>query len=280
MNESPHNDDKKVKDISTTKKILYLIPNSITYLSLCFGLAAIKLSIEGRVNNDLDCFVKASYYIIYSGICDFLDGAIARLTHTTSTFGAQFDSLCDLVAFGVTPAFLVYNFALYEDSYGFLICMIFVGGGAYRLARFNTQAITGKSGGFSSGIPIPMPAALVAALMMSYEELVSYDANTVKSSGIIEFFVALCLERPFLKKLLAFYMLICTVGMVSTFKYFSNKMLKLPENKTMRIAFIGIIISSALLLRIHFVFGSLFILTIYCIHGPFYWLYEKANSLV
>lgn len=275
---SAHDNEKAAKPMPLTKKLMYLVPNSITYLSLCYGLAAIKLSIEGRVNNDLDMFLRASYYIIYSGLCDFFDGAIARLTHTTSTFGGQFDSLCDLVSFGVTPAFLLYNFALFEDSYGFLICLIFVGGGAYRLARFNTQSLSGKCGGFSSGIPIPMPAALVAAIIMSYEELMSYDANTVKSSKLIEFVVSLCLDREFLKKLLAFYMVICTVGMVSTLKYFSNKMLKLPENKTLRIVFIFVIVSSAVMLKIHFVFGSLFILTVYCIHGPILWLVEKIRE--
>ncbi len=201
-------DDKLLKHPSTFKKVLYIIPNSITFLSLCFGLAAIKLSIDARIANDLDLFLRASYYIIYSGICDFLDGYIARITHTCSTFGAQFDSLCDLVAFGVTPAFLLYNFALFEDKYGFLICMIFIGGGAYRLARFNTQALNGKCGGFSSGIPIPMPAVLVSALIMTYEELMSYDVNNGKSSRIIEFFVGLCLDRDFLRKLLAFYMIL------------------------------------------------------------------------
>lgn len=275
---APYDNEKTSKPMPLTKKLMYLVPNSITYLSLCYGLAAIKLSIEGRVNNDLDMFLRASYYIIYSGLCDFFDGAIARLTHTTSTFGGQFDSLCDLVSFGVTPAFLLYNFALFEDNYGFLICLIFVGGGAYRLARFNTQSLSGKCGGFSSGIPIPMPAALVASLIMSYEELMSYDANTVKSSKFIEFVVGLCLDRVFLKKLLAFYMLICTVGMVSTFKYFSNKMLKLPENKTMKIVVICVIVSSAVMLKLHFVFGSLFILTVYCIHGPIVWIVEKIRE--
>ena len=268
------------KEISLQKKLLYLVPNSITFLSLCFGLAAIRMSIEGRINNDLDLFLRASYYIIYSGFADFFDGAIARLTKTTSTFGGQFDSLCDLVSFGVTPAFLLYNFSLHEDPYGFMICMFFVGGGAYRLARFNTQSLSGKCGGYSSGIPIPMPAALVAALIMTYEEIMSYDAEMVKSSHIVEFVVALCKDKEFIRKTLAFYMIVCTIGMVSTFKYFSNKMLKLPENKTGKIAVIGCIIMCALLLNYHFVFGSLFILTVYCIHGPIVWVFEKANVLI
>ena len=272
--------DKLAKQIPLTKKLMYLLPNSITYLSLCFGLAAIKLSIEGRINNDLDLFLRASYYIIYSGICDFLDGAIARLTHTTSTFGGQFDSLCDLVSFGVTPAFLVYNFALFRNEYGFFICLIFVGGGAYRLARFNTQSLSGHCGGYSSGIPIPMPAGLVAILIMTIEELLSFDVALVKSSKFIEFFVGLCSQSAFLEKLLAFYMIICTVGMVSTFKYFSNKMLKLPENKTLKFVMITCVISCALLLKIHFVFGSLFILTIYCIHGPIFWVLEKMGMTI
>jgi len=271
---------KSHKDMSLSKKLLYLVPNSITYLSLCFGLAAIKLSIEGRINNDLDMFLRASYFIIYSGLCDFFDGAIARMTHTTSTFGGQFDSLCDLVSFGVTPAFLLYNFSLHADPYGFMICLLFVGGGAYRLARFNTQALDGKCGGYSSGIPIPMPAALVAALIMTYEEIMSYDSEMVKSSPFVGFIFGLCSDKEFIRRLLAFYMIICTVGMVSTFKYFSNKMLKLPDSKTGKIVTISCIIMCALLLNYHFVFSSLFILTVYCIHGPIVWAVEKINMLM
>lgn len=270
-------EDKFHKEIPMSKKLLYLIPNSVTFLSLCFGLAAVKLSIEGRINNDLDLFLRASYYIIFSGICDFLDGGLARITHTTSTFGGQLDSLVDLVAFGVSPAFLLYNFALYQDDYGFFICLIFIGSGAYRLARFNTQALSGKCGGYSSGIPIPMPAVLVASIIMTYEELMSYDSKMVQSSKIIDFFVGYCQNKEFLTKLLAFYMILCAVGMVSTFKYFSNKMLKLPENKTMKIVTISCMVICAVLLKFHFIFGSLFILTVYCIHGPIFWVLEKLS---
>lgn len=268
------------KNLSLSRKLAFLVPNSITFLSLLFGCLAIKASIDGRIEQNNDFFVSASYFIIISGICDFLDGAIARMTKTTSTFGGQLDSLCDLVAFGVAPAFVVYNFILYEQgNLGFFLCFLLIASGAFRLARFNTLALIGMSSGFSCGIPIPMPAGLFAALILSYNELINYDIKAIKDSSIISFFVSLSLDKQFLKMLLSFYLIICSIGMVSTFKYFSNKNIKLPENKNLKIVAIGCIFVTVILLKINFVFSTLFIFTVYCIHGPLIWIFEKIGMI-
>lgn len=266
------------KPLPLSRKLAYLVPNSITFLSLFFGCLAVKSSIDARIEQNNDFFVSASYFIIFSGICDFLDGAIARMTNTTSTFGGQLDSLCDLVSFGVAPALVVYNFILYElGNLGFFLCLLFIASGAFRLARFNTLALKGMSSGFSCGIPIPMPAGLFAALILSYNELINYDERAIKDSSIISFFVSLSLDKQFLKMLLSFYLIICSIGMVSTFKYFSNKNLKLPENKNLKMVVIGCIVLTAILLKINFVFSTLFIFTVYCVHGPLIWIFEKVG---
>ena len=157
--------------LNNLKNAKYLLPNSITILSLYFGLCAILYSFEARIQNKLDLFIRASYCIIYASICDFMDGAVARLTKSSSLFGGHMDSLCDLVVFGVTPAFLVYNFGLNEFNHGFLLSFCLVAAGAFRLARFNTYAFSGSSSPYSTGIPIPVPAVLFATVVMTYGKL-------------------------------------------------------------------------------------------------------------
>ena len=119
------------------KNLKYLIPNSITALSMLFSFISIELSIRARIEKDLDLFAKSSYFIIFAGICDFLDGSLARLFHACSAFGAQFDSLTDIVAFGVTPSILIYNFALFQlNHFGVFLCFALILCGALRLARY------------------------------------------------------------------------------------------------------------------------------------------------
>jgi CDP-diacylglycerol--serine O-phosphatidyltransferase len=139
----------------------FLIPNLITTASLFSGFYAIVSAIKGR-------FEPAALAILVAMVLDGLDGRLARLTQTTSGFGVQYDSLSDLVAFGVAPALLVYLWALQDfGRFGWVAAFLFVACGALRLARFNVQ--TGSiDPRYFNGLPIPAAAAFVATGVLFY----------------------------------------------------------------------------------------------------------------
>ncbi len=142
----------------------YLIPNLITTGSLFAGFFAVVAAINGR-------FESAALAILVALVLDGLDGRLARLTQTTSGFGLQYDSLSDLVAFGVAPALLVYLWALKGfGRFGWVAAFLFVVCGALRLARFNVQ--TGSiDPRYFNGLPIPAAAAFVATGVLFYLNL-------------------------------------------------------------------------------------------------------------
>ncbi len=139
----------------------YLIPNLITTASLFSGFFAIVSAIKGR-------YESAALAILVAMVLDGLDGRLARLTRTTSGFGVQYDSLADLVAFGVAPALMVYLWALQGfGRFGWVAAFLFVACGALRLARFNVQ--TGSiDPRYFNGLPIPAAAAFVATGVLFY----------------------------------------------------------------------------------------------------------------
>lgn len=139
----------------------YLIPNLITTGSLFAGFYAIVTSISGR-------YEAAAIAILIALVLDGLDGRLARLTQTTSGFGLQYDSLADLVAFGVAPALLVYLWALKDfGRFGWVAAFLFVACGALRLARFNVQ--TGSiDPRYFNGLPIPAAATFVSTGILFY----------------------------------------------------------------------------------------------------------------
>lgn len=138
---------------------IYLLPNLFTVLNMFCGFYAAIAAIEGK-------FVAAAYAIVIAGIFDNLDGKIARVTQTTSQFGVEFDSLADLVSFGVAPGLLMYLWALSPlGRIGWLAAFLFVTCGALRLARFNTQVGTVSSDYFV-GMPIPAGAGINAVVVL------------------------------------------------------------------------------------------------------------------
>ncbi|MBN2438581.1 MAG: CDP-diacylglycerol--serine O-phosphatidyltransferase [Deltaproteobacteria bacterium] len=137
------------------KKGVYVLPNLITTANLFCGFYSVIASMKGA-------YEIAAVTILIAVVLDSLDGRIARITHTTSKFGAEYDSLCDLVTFGVAPAILVYNWSLFSyGKWGWLGAFLFVVCGALRLARFNVQIGVIDSRVFN-GLPIPGGAAVVA----------------------------------------------------------------------------------------------------------------------
>ena len=140
---------------------IYVLPNLITSGSLFAGFYSIAATYNGQ-------FEKAAMAIIIGVVLDGLDGRVARITHTTSKFGVEYDSLADLVSFGVAPAFLVYGWALSQfGRWGWLAAFLYLICGALRLARFNVQVNTVEKGKFN-GLPIPAAATFVSSIIMLF----------------------------------------------------------------------------------------------------------------
>lgn len=155
-----------------SRQYLYLLPNSFTGLNMFLGLWAIMLAVDGGRTQTRDAVVIASWWIVIASLMDGLDGAIARMTRTTSNFGVQFDSLSDLVTFGVAPAVILYSqIAQWNPSVAVGVCAAFAIAGAVRLARFNISASPAAKKKVFQGLPIPAAAGLVVSLVLCIEHM-------------------------------------------------------------------------------------------------------------
>lgn len=173
------------------RRIIALLPSAVTLGNLLCGYLAIINVIEGNLTH-------AAWWIIIAAIFDLLDGKIARLTGSASLFGVEFDSLADVVSFGIAPAVLFHTYILVgTGNMGYFLAFVFLAAGAIRLARFNTTASTGKKHHFS-GMPIPSAACILSSFILFSENV---------WSGFATFDVALAL------------ILITSAAMVSNIKY-------------------------------------------------------------
>ena len=140
------------------KRGIYLLPNLLTTAALFSGFYAIVQAMNTR-------FEHAAVAIFVAMVLDGLDGRVARMTHTQSAFGAEYDSLSDMVSFGVAPALVVYEWALKGmGKLGWVAAFVYCAGAALRLARFNTN-INVVDKRFFQGLPSPAAAALVAGMV-------------------------------------------------------------------------------------------------------------------
>jgi CDP-diacylglycerol--serine O-phosphatidyltransferase len=144
--------------LARRRSSIYLLPNLFTTGCLFAGFFAIVQAMHGR-------YAEAAIAIFVAMVLDSLDGRVARLTNTTSDFGAQYDSLADMVSFGAAPALIIYMWSLQTmGKLGWLAAFIYVAGAALRLARFNTNIqVVDKR--FFQGMPSPAAAALLAGLV-------------------------------------------------------------------------------------------------------------------
>src|SRR5438132_8835597 len=149
---------------------IYLLPNLFTTAALFAGFYAIVMAMNQRFDN-------AAVAIFVAMILDTLDGRVARLTHTQSAFGAEYDSLSDMVCFGAAPALVIYEWALKDlGRFGWIAAFVYCAGGALRLARLNTNIeVVDKR--FFQGLPSPAAAALVAGfLWLASDNKIPVDA--------------------------------------------------------------------------------------------------------
>ena len=204
-------------------QLMYILPNLFTAASAFLGVISIISSIQGN-------YFKAIIYIILSLILDGLDGRVARLTKTTSKFGVEFDSLADLVAFGVAPAILFYlTVGAKFGRFGALIAAMFVVFGAIRLARFNVTTGTYEPNVFI-GLPIPS-AAIVSVLWIG----IYVDADYYTFLEGFEWCLIL------LEAVLA-------ILMVSNIRYPSFKKMNLKQTHVIRILVALVVVFSMLYL--------------------------------
>lgn len=228
---------------------IYLLPNLLTTAALFAGFYAIVAAMKGL-------FEYAAIAIFIAMIMDTLDGRVARLTKTQSAFGAQYDSLSDMVSFGIAPALVSYNWGLSElGKPGWIAAFIFAATGALRLARFNVQtAIVDKR--YFVGLPIPAAAAVVAGMVWLGTELAISGKN--------------------LSMLVAFIVSALGILMVSYFKYYSFKEIDF-KNHVPYMAMVILILSFSLIAwNPPIVLFTVFF--IYALSGPALWFRNRFRK--
>ncbi len=177
---------------------MYLLPNLFTTGNIFFGFFSIVSTLKGE-------YEKAAWVLFIAMLMDVLDGRVARMTNTTSMFGVNYDSLADLVSFGVAPSLLIYKWALMPfGRVGWLVAFLFIACGALRLARFNVMVGKETSKDFT-GLPIPAAAGLMA----------SYYLFASDKLGFLNFKVVAIIAT--------FLMFSASLLMVSRFRYVALK---------------------------------------------------------
>lgn len=155
---------RRRKRLDGMRKGIYILPNLVTTASLSAGF----FSIVATMHED---FILAAWAILVATACDVADGRIARLTRSVSRFGIEYDSLADLVSFGVAPGILIYTWALQPfGRWGWSAAFLYVICGALRLARYNVQ-YGADEGKFFQGLPIPVSAGFIATLILLLVDL-------------------------------------------------------------------------------------------------------------
>ena len=158
--------------MSKRRRGIYLLPNLFTTSALFCGFYAIVAAINAR-------YEPAAIAIFVAMVLDGMDGRIARMTNTQSDFGVQYDSLSDLISFGLAPSLVMYQWSLYGiGKLGWLAAFIFAAATALRLARFNTQAENDDKQ-FFQGLPSPAAGALVAGFIWMGDASGLYDGTNL-----------------------------------------------------------------------------------------------------
>jgi len=184
-------------------------------------------SIISSINGD---FTIAAISILIAMMLDTLDGRVARLTNTQSAFGAEYDSLADLVSFGLAPALLVYQWTLYElGRFGWLAAFVYLACAALRLARFNTQVGTADKRYFQ-GLPSPAAAGVIASMIwLKIWTFASFDSDVISMGYYLG----------------AGITILCGLLMVSNVRYYSFKEF---DSKKASFRFLLIVILSLIIL--------------------------------
>ncbi|MDP1932158.1 MAG: CDP-diacylglycerol--serine O-phosphatidyltransferase [Gammaproteobacteria bacterium] len=229
---------------------IYLLPNLLTLGALFAGFYAIIAGMGGNFN-------EAGWAILIAAVLDGLDGRVARLTNTQSAFGAQFDSLSDMVSFGVAPALIVFSWALSSlGEPGWAASFIYISCAALRLARFNVQLGTVDKR-FFVGLQSPVAAGLVTFVVwVGYK----YD---VEMTPLVAFGTAV---------LTAF----TGILMISNFRYFSFKEIHFKGTVPYVVFLMAVVLLVVIAQNPHEVLFTMCL--VYAASGPAIWLYRMPFS--
>lgn len=234
-----------------------LFPSIITIIALCMGLTAIKYTFEAN-------FEMAVIMVLIACVMDGIDGPSARLLKSSSDFGAQLDSLCDLVNFGVAPGVIVYNWRLYElGVFGWYIILVYVSCTALRLARYNVESLSQvalskfKDNSYFHGISSPCGGVLILSPLITTFQLLKEKVLYVPFLGCFIVFIAL--------------MMVSRIPTIST-KGFSIKKRNIP----FIMALFAIVIAFIFLMpwKVIPILSIIYIISI-----PFTWYHYKRKSL-
>ncbi|WP_026971652.1 CDP-diacylglycerol--serine O-phosphatidyltransferase [Aliagarivorans marinus] len=240
--------EQKVSD-GAKQKGIYFLPNLFTTAGLFSGFYAVVASMNGQ-------FEAAAIAIFVAMVFDGVDGRVARLTGTESAFGAEYDSMADMVSFGIAPALVVYNWALSDfGKIGWLAAFIYTVGAALRLARFNTQVgIADKR--FFQGLASPAAAAVVAGMVWFAQDLDVAGNNFNIVAWVVTVLAGLL--------------------MVSNFRYYSFKGIDLKGKVPFIVVLLMVVVFVIIALKPPLVLFTLFL--VYTLSGPIYTI-RTVNKL-
>jgi CDP-diacylglycerol--serine O-phosphatidyltransferase len=205
----------------TIQNAKYLIPSTFTILAMLASFYAILQAASGG-------FIAASYGVIAAMVFDSLDGRSARLTNTCTAFGASFDSIADMMAYGVAPAIMMYCWGLFRlGKLGYLVCFIFCACAGLRLARFNVMlAVVDKK--YFQGLSSTIAGGFVVSFILGCSQFGWYNQKLVIVAAILTFISALL--------------------MVSNIRFFSFKVMGMSKGLTMSLLILFIIAAILLII--------------------------------
>ena len=231
------------------KRGVYLLPNLFTTLALFAGFFAIVQSMNRH-------FEQAAVAVFVAMVLDGLDGRVARLTRTQSAFGAEYDSLADMVSFGAAPALLMYEWALRGlGRIGWIAAFVYCVGAALRLARFNTQLAVADKRWFT-GLPSPAAAALVAGMIWVF------NAHDIRGEDVSWLGAAVTVYAG--------------ITMVTNVKFYSGKDINLRRQMPFWVTIV--IVVTLLLISIkpsHVLWG---VAVLYGVSGYFGWMVQRVRT--
>jgi len=245
-----------VDDPSVRPRGVYWLPNLLTTGALFAGFYAIVAAIDLK-------FELAGMAVFIAMIFDGLDGRVARWTHTESAFGKEYDSLSDMVSFGVAPAIVTYQWGVARIAeygplwrrIGWLVCFFYAAAAGLRLARFNSRAAS-QDKTYFEGLPSPSAAAIVAALIW----LASDPSNIIGLPGLILAFLVTAFAGAL---------------MISRFAFNSFK--QVNANARLRFAHFVIVVLAFIFIFLHPAITLLLIFGCYALSAPTVWLYRKVR---
>jgi CDP-diacylglycerol--serine O-phosphatidyltransferase len=231
----------------TRRRGIYMLPSMFTIVGLLCGFYALIGSIQGN-------YEHAAWAIIAAAVFDMLDGRVARMLNAESAFGAELDSLCDMLSFGVAPAVMVYLWALTPyDKLGWLAAFLIVACSALRLARFNVQLAT-QDKRYFQGLPTPALALFLASAVLFHDSL------GIEPISVIWLVLSIVLAWL----------------LVSNVRFLSGKDVDLKQKRPF--AVVTVMLAVIVLLVADPYNVLFFVFLIYCLHGPVMsiWQTQKA----